>query len=189
MTQEIEIEFKNLLTKQEYLKLLNHLPFPKDGQKQINHYFETIDFKLREQNSALRIREKNGTYQLTLKEPHQDGLLETHDDLTQMEAMQWMNGNPIAKLSTSKRLLELGIRVEELKPFGNLTTIRREYKEDGIIFVLDQSFYHNQEDYELEIEANNHNSGLQAINKVLNDWNITKKDTPNKIARFFMSLP
>jgi uncharacterized protein YjbK len=189
MTQEIEIEFKNLLTKQEYLHLLEHLPFPEDGQKQVNYYFETEDFKLRQKHSALRIREKNEMFQLTLKEPYQQGLLETHDSLSSEEATQWLQGNPIPKEATTKQLLQLGITVAELKLFGSLTTIRREYKQDDLIFVLDQSFYHDQVDYELEIEATNHEIGQQAINKLLNEWKITKRDTPNKIARFFRSIP
>ncbi|WP_212685903.1 CYTH domain-containing protein, partial [Salmonella enterica] len=83
MAQEIEIEFKNLLTEEEYLKLLSNLPFPKYSQTQTNYYFETEDFSLKAHGSALRIREKNGNYTLTLKETHELGLLETHDALTE----------------------------------------------------------------------------------------------------------
>src|SRR5699024_2293642 len=93
MSQEIEIEYKNLLTKQEFDYLLGHFPFPQNSQKQTNFYFETENFSLKENGAALRIREKDGHYRLTLKEPHPDGLLETHDPLTEAEAMNWLQGN------------------------------------------------------------------------------------------------
>src|SRR5699024_6280641 len=92
MGQEIEIEYKNLLTKQEFNHLLHHFSFPQPGKKQTNYYFETKNFTLKENRSALRIREKDGNYQLTLKEPHVNGLLETHDMLTESEAMDWLQG-------------------------------------------------------------------------------------------------
>ncbi|MFP3488877.1 CYTH domain-containing protein, partial [Staphylococcus sp. SIMBA_130] len=68
---------------------------------QINHYFETKEFSLKELGCAIRIREKDGKYTLTLKEPHPDGLLETHDLLTKQEALNWMNGTIIPKVNTS----------------------------------------------------------------------------------------
>ncbi len=59
MTQEIEIEFKNLLTKSEFLKLSEALCMKEhDFKQQVNHYFDTKDFSLKQKKSALRIREK-----------------------------------------------------------------------------------------------------------------------------------
>ena len=188
MAQELEIEFKNLLTKDEYEFLLNRLPFPSVGRKQINYYFETPDYKLRKHGSALRIREKEGKYQLTLKQPFQDGLLETHDSLTKEEVIDWLNGNPVSKEATTKQLKQMDITVNELQYYGSLTTIRREYKDNGLIYVLDYSSYHDVEDYELEIEAMDKESGIKALETILSTWEITKKDTPNKIARFFQKL-
>ncbi|MEN2767628.1 CYTH domain-containing protein [Ornithinibacillus xuwenensis] len=188
MAQEIEIEFKNLLTKAEYVLLLDRLPFPKEGQNQTNYYFETTDNKLQIKNSALRIREKNEAFKLTLKEPHPEGLLETHDSLTKREAMEWMNGNPIPKEATTKQLNQLGVCVADLIYKGKLMTSRHEYDQDGLIYVLDHSIYLDHEDYELEIEATNRQAGLQALDTVLNDWGIERKETPNKIARFFSRI-
>lgn len=188
MAQEIEIEFKNLLTKEEYETLLNKLPFPKKGKKQINYYFETEDFKLRQYQAALRIRKKNNLYQLTLKEPHKDGLLETHDSLTEAEALSWINHHPIPKEATTVQLNQMNIHANELHYVGSLTTIRREYQENGLIFVLDCSQYNHVEDYELEIESQSKETGLTALMNILETYHITQKDTPNKIARFFSSL-
>jgi uncharacterized protein YjbK len=188
MAQEIEIEFKNLLTKEEFEILLNYLPFPSVGIKQINYYFETTDFKLRHHKSALRIREKNGKYQLTLKEPYGDGLLETHDSLTEEEVTAWINGKPVPKAEVKAQLRKMNISINELQYYGNLTTIRREYHHDRLIYVLDHSHYHGHEDYELEIEAKDVETGKEALNTILRECGITRKDTPNKIARFFQKM-
>src|SRR5699024_11542022 len=67
MVQEIEIEYKTLLTKNEYNILLNALPFSSETIMQTNHYFETDDFKIERHHSALRIRNKGQRYTLTLK--------------------------------------------------------------------------------------------------------------------------
>src|SRR5699024_12827782 len=93
MSQEIEIEFKNLLTKEAFDYLLKAFLFPTNGQTQVNYYFETEQFDIQKNKCALRIREKNNTYQLTLKEPHLHGILEIHNYLSHMEANYWLTGH------------------------------------------------------------------------------------------------
>lgn len=189
MAQEIEIEYKNLLTEKEYQKLLDHLPFPEASMTQTNYYFETIDFALRKYHCALRIREKNGAYQLTLKEPHPSGLLETHDTLTKEEAESWFNDQSIPKPNTTKQLRKKGISPEDLIYYGELTTKRRETEYKNVLIVLDHSTYNNQKDYEFELEAKSETLGLEMFNRILNDYEIERKLTPNKIQRFFNSFP
>jgi|SRR5690625_1506455 len=188
MTQEIEIEYKNLLTKDEFNLLLANLPFPKDSQTQINYYFETEDLALRSQSAALRIRKKNGDYQLTLKEPHPEGLLETHDFLTEKEAFSWLHGNIIEKTHVIKQLKNLLIPYEELLYFGKLTTERREVNYKNVLIVLDISSYNGKIDYEFELEAPSKKIGIEVFNDLLQKNDIIIKETPNKIERFFSSL-
>ena len=47
MTQEIEIEFKNIVTKEEFDTLCKSFSI-EAFTKQVNHYFETPDFSLKE---------------------------------------------------------------------------------------------------------------------------------------------
>lgn len=189
MAQEIEIEFKNLLTKQEFHLLLDKLPFSKSSIEQTNHYFETNPFTLKKHGSALRIRYKNGKYRLTLKEPHELGLQETHDTLTEQEAKQWLNGNIIPKEHTTKQLKQMGVNPEELTYFGSLTTRRHEINYRGSIIVLDLSTYNGKEDYEFELETNNREKGLALFQELMSTYGIPIRKTPNKIERFFLSLP
>lgn len=188
MAQEIEIEYKALLTEAQFEALNHALPFPTEPVTQVNHYFETEDFKLKEKGAALRIRMKNNTYILTLKEPYEDAILETHDTLTAEEFKQWTTGSPVSKKHTTKQLQQLGIPIEELKYYGALTTERKSYIADDIIYVLDKSFYNNQVDYELEIEAPSHEKGKKVISELIDTHNIDAISTTTKIERFFTTL-
>ncbi|WP_106497957.1 CYTH domain-containing protein [Lentibacillus sp. Marseille-P4043] len=189
MNQEVEIEYKNLLTSTEYTKISQRYPFPKEADSQTNYYFETDNFLLKENGSALRIRKKHGNYVLTLKEPHPHGLLETHDALTEEEATDWINGNIVQKDHVMKRLQALHIPINKLVYYGKLTTERREVEHDNALLVLDYSMYNQTSDYELEVEAPTEEIGIRVFTDVLENNQVEKRDTPNKIKRFFATLP
>lgn len=187
--QEIEIERKNLLTEAEYNRLIVGLSLEKAVPKhQINHYFETTDFQLKEQGSALRIRELNQTYTLTLKEPYQDGLLETHAKLTKDEAHQLIQNPGEIKPEISTRLSSLGVSPQDLRYGGTLETWRIEVQQDGVLVVLDKSQYLNEIDFELEIEGPTLQLTQSSLDYLIERFMITKKATPNKIARFYDAL-
>ena len=121
MTQEIEIEFKNIVTKEEFDTLCKSFSI-EAFTKQVNHYFETPDFSLKEAGSALRIRHKGETYTLTLKQPAEIGLLETHQVVTEDEAKMMMETNTIIQGAVVDRLHKLQIPVSALTYMGSLTT-------------------------------------------------------------------
>lgn len=88
MTQQIEIEFKNMLTKSQYEQLIETFSIKHEQIiRQANHYFDTKESHLKQLHSALRIRVTEDSIELTLKEKaskHQH--LETTDYLTREEA-------------------------------------------------------------------------------------------------------
>ncbi|MEN1967216.1 CYTH domain-containing protein [Lentibacillus sp. N15] len=188
MSQEIEIEFKNLISEAEFYQLLARYPFPEQAITQTNYYFETGDFALKERGCALRIREKKDQFVLTLKEPHPNGLLETHDTLTRQEAHAIMNGTYFNKSHVFQRLNAMHISVPSLVYYGKLTTNRRETEFEDVLLVLDHSLYNNTSDYELEIEAPTEQIGLHVFHQILEQQEIIRRDTPNKIERFFSTL-
>lgn len=185
MSQEIEIEFKSMLTKEEFYLLRQQLPFPERPIIQVNHYFETKQFSLKKYKSALRIREKEAQYRLTLKEPYGENILETHDRLTKSEATNWLTGRPSKQSNVSRRLQSLGIDEANLHYYGSLTTERYIYTNSAIDYMLDKSSYHGINDYELEIEATSREKGLQALQDLLSKFNIVERKAKPKIARFF----
>ncbi|WP_033541628.1 CYTH domain-containing protein [Planococcus sp. CAU13] len=185
MTKELEIEFKNLLTEDEYVTLTALFGFsPEDAQTQINHYFDTVDFRLREQKSALRIRQKDNAFECTLKTPAENGYYEITDALPRQQAEDIINGRNFAAPEVSEVLKEQGILPGELVLLGSLTTHRIEFTYDGGLLVLDRSQYHGTEDFEVEFEVTDFNDGKEKFRKLLEDNKIPVRRTDKKIARF-----
>ncbi|MFC5772980.1 CYTH domain-containing protein [Ectobacillus antri] len=184
MREEIEIEFKNMVTKEEFQTLCDAFHI-KTFTTQINHYFETPDFSLRNAGSALRIREKNSTYMLTLKQPAKIGLLETHQSLTKAEAKQIIQTGVIPDGTIAIQLENLGIP-RTLTYYGCLSTERAEmHYQDGLL-VFDHSFYFEHDDYELEYEVTDEEKKEDFLS-LLRSYNIPIRSTQNKVQRFFLA--
>lgn len=187
MSQNIEIEFKNLLTKSEFTILktyfkLDHIDF----KKQENHYFDTPSFSLKDLSSALRIREKNGQYEMTLKQPAENGLLETNQLLTREEAAKMIGSGKLVEGEIKEALIKMNIHTDGLEYFGSLTTERAEkHFKEGLI-VLDYSYYLNTHDYEIEYEVADFDTGKQIFEDLLQELNIPIRETANKIKRFYI---
>lgn len=187
LSQSIEIEFKNLLTQLEYKKIKSHFQLNETiFILQENHYFDTINFDLKANKSALRIRKKSKAYELTLKQPSEEGLLETNQTITEDEAKFALMHNKLPKGAIEKQLIEMNIVYTQLKFFGTLTTRRAEWLYKGGLLVLDHSTYLNTEDYELEYEVTNRSDGYTHFVNLLSDLQIPIRKTENKIMRFYL---
>ncbi|WP_243291363.1 CYTH domain-containing protein [Bacillus sp. FJAT-47783] len=189
MTQEIEIEFKNLLTKEEFLKLTHYFHLNDSSfVTQHNHYFDTKDFSLKKLGAALRIREKKDRFTLTLKQPAQVGLLETHQLLSEKEVEQAIQHSILpATGEVIHQLSKLHIKAEDLQFFGTLTTDRAEVLlEEGLI-VLDHSRYLKKEDFEIEFEVQDEELGKKRFRSLLQSFHIPIRHTDNKIKRFYLA--
>lgn len=186
MSQELEIEFKNILEEDEYHQLLS--AFSITDEKiliQENFYFDTPEFSLKNQGAALRIREKKGTFTLTLKQPVKRGLLETHQVLTEGEAKQMLNGGNIIEGEVSSILTGLSIEPLDVTYFGSLRTKRAEVKYKNGLLVLDKSYYLNKSDFEVEYEVTDELCGKVVFRELLQQYNIPIRKTDNKIRRFY----
>jgi uncharacterized protein YjbK len=186
LSQEVEIEFKNLLTKEEYFSLLDYFKINESlFTFQENHYFDTNNFALKDRQSALRIRSKQGAYTLTLKTPLEEGLLETNQTLQKEEAEALLNDGIFPFGEVNDRLQSLGIPTKQLHYFGTLTTKRAEIEYKNGLLVFDASFYMNVEDYELEYEVKDYNAGQKRFLSLLEERNIPTRKTENKVKRFY----
>lgn len=186
MSQEIEIEFKNLLTKKEFLQLKKDLQLVDAAFiTQHNDYFDTLDFSLKKQKAGLRIREKQGRFVLTLKEPHEVGRLETHQTLSEEEVQAFMNDRVLKDGDVQSRLVHFDVNPEDLCHLGRLTTNRAELEKPNSLLVLDHSLYFDKEDFELEWEFTDYETGEHQFESLLKMYHIPKRATQNKIIRFF----
>lgn len=190
MTQEIEIEFKNMLTKTEYEALLQHFNINYDTiQAQVNHYFDTPDERLKQHLSGLRIRQTTTKIVCTIKERSSEhGHLETTDTLTKQQAEKMLLGEGFFAPEVEKRLQLLEVDPMNLHLIGTLSTKRVELELQGGTLVLDHSLYLNCDDYEVEYEANDEKLGQQIFQQFLVEHSIPVRPADKKIARFMQAL-
>ncbi|NGW67928.1 CYTH domain-containing protein, partial [Staphylococcus aureus] len=94
MSEHLEIEFKTLVSPQDFKRLIDHFAIQKtDFFTQTNHYFDTDDFQLKAQRMGLRIRVLADRGELTLKVPAPEGLLEINDPLSLETANHFIKRN------------------------------------------------------------------------------------------------
>ncbi|WP_203332430.1 CYTH domain-containing protein [Planococcus beigongshangi] len=185
MSKELEIEFKNLLTKEEYHRLSAFFGYTADDAKeQINYYFDTADFLLRQQKSALRIRKKKDGFECTLKTPAETGYYEITDQLTRKQAEELIELRSFEAPEVAAALKEMGILSRQLELLGNLTTHRIEFPYENGLLVFDHSEYLDMEDFEMEYEVTDYAEGKKKFTSLLQDHGIPVRPTDKKIARF-----
>ncbi|PGS53829.1 CYTH domain-containing protein [Bacillus sp. AFS041924] len=187
MAKEIEIEFKNLLTKNEFEKLKSHFQINEsEFRSQTNYYFETPDFTFKEHGGALRIRKKSLTsFTLTLKIRQAVGHLEINQKINETEASNMLETCVVPDGEVKEYIEEEKLNLNNLALIGELTTNRVEFPYKSGLLVLDHSTYLNHEDYELEFEVFDENIGKQQFINLLENHQIPERETLNKIRRFF----
>lgn len=186
MEQELELELKNVVTPEEFYKLISYFSLNNEKFiKQVNHYFDTEDFALKTLGSALRIREKCNTYTLTLKQPYKNGLLESHEKISMELAEKIIQQTEFITGGIANILSDNGVQPAKILYLGSLTTNRAEICFENGTLVFDHSMYFNIEDYELEYEVNQLDEGNRSFQNLLNRLKIPRRETKNKIVRFF----
>lgn len=186
MAQQLEIEFKNLLSKEEYEALCTTFAIlNEEFHEQTNHYFDTADFQLKKARCGLRIREVQNRFECTLKEPASGiGLLETTDLLTSEQVHEVLNGATLKSEEVDTRLKKLQINPADLQLLGTLFTKRAEIKYNGGLLVFDHSRYLDTDDYELEFEVTDEGTGKVIFEEFLAKHSIPVRVADKKIARF-----
>lgn len=186
MSQQIETEYKNLLTKDEYEDLLIHFNLEDtEPTHQANVYYDSEDWKLRHLGMGLRIRIYDDFAEQTLKSPiREHEMLETTDHLTKEEGQSLVESGQLKMDGlVAVKLGDNGISLSELKQVGQLSTVRYEIPAETGTFFLDASYYQDQNDYELEFETDDPENGLQIFEQFLDSQNINRRETVQKISR------
>ncbi|WP_338066672.1 CYTH domain-containing protein [Peribacillus acanthi] len=180
------MEFKNLLTKVEFLRLCDYFKIKNNSFiTQTNHYFDTKGFDLKGASSALRLREKKGKWEMTLKQPANIGLLETNQDVDEITAHAFIKSNDFPNGEVKTAVHSIIDKLDGLHHFGSLTTSRVEFPYEGGLLVLDHSCYLSIEDFEVEYEVADFESGKEIFHNLLKELNIPVRKTENKIERFY----
>ena len=186
MTQELEIEFKTLLSASDYQKIYQHYQFDKQSfTDQTNIYFDTADQQLRQKRFGLRIRQFEKDGELTLKCPTEGlSLLEITDYLSLEQLTTLLERKSILKNGAVATALEShGISIESLQPIARLRTKRYEIQLPIGLLALDESWYGQAHDYELELEVTDETQGKHDFEQLLAKFNIIQTPSENKIIR------
>ncbi|MCI2773483.1 CYTH domain-containing protein [Staphylococcus petrasii] len=185
MATNNEIEFKQLLDSQTYDKFRAAFFENAEPFMQTNYYIDTPDFKLRDHKSALRIRVKNGTYEMTLKVPAEVGLTEYNHMVDIIPSIDLAISKSELPNDIKTILDDYGVEEHELSILGALTTYRMETHYQDELLVLDKSEYFDKTDYELEFEVHDYESGLEKFNALLSKFDLKHQIPKNKVQRFF----
>ncbi len=165
MSNAIEIESKALVSKEEYERLLVRFKDYASFQ-QTNYYIDTPKNHLRVDGLGLRIRERDSRYEMTLKAPLSQGLLEKTAHLRKEQFDAFMNDGVFPDNDLKRFLTMLDIDVDDLRVLASLTTERTDIPYLGGKLSLDKNCYNGLTDYEIELEFNNE-ADAEALLKTL----------------------
>ena len=173
-----EQEFKTVISKKQYEELLKKYDLENNIYKQTNYYFDTDDFKLNNEHTILRIRQKGTQYKLTKKERGKEDheAYESHVFLQEYQALDYL------KNGFDATIIDLHYKV---KYICELTTYRcKTAYLDGTLF-FDKSEYYGNTDYEIEYEVDSIEQGTKDFNLFLKENKIEYKPTKRKSTRAF----
>ena len=188
MSNAIEIEAKALVSKEDYEKLVKAFR----GYKhfiQTNFYIDNDECYLRKEGLALRIREKYGQYEMTLKTPLSQGLLEKNEPMSEECFMSFIHGGKFPENDLKRFLTMLDVDVDTLKVKTSLTTNRIDvpYREGKL--SIDENNYSGKKDYEIEFEYNNEIDAEKILRELFAKYDIPfTLNKKTKIARAFDAL-
>lgn len=185
MQSATQAEFKTLLSKEEYTRLMDKFKGNRIDY-QTNHYFDTSRFSLKASDTSLRVRERD-TLELTLKRKKsytiQDFTLSIDDDI--FEEIKKTGYLPEGNIKNEVMSL---IGPQKVVNFMSLSTKRLALVYGNGIIFIDESKYLGITDYELQYEAKNQHDGKKEFIQLLSDLNIKYKKTEKKIKRAYNAL-
>ena len=185
---EIEKEFKNLLTKEQYEAIAGDYQsvFTKDVT-QTNSYYD-YEGLLQRHKMALRIRIVEGkeTGEITLKIPQSSLEVLEYTEVLPVDILNAYNHDKQFTLPTflQETLENKGITLQTVNQTALLTTHRLEGAlSENEWLVLDESHYNGKVDYEMEMEVHSLEIGEPVFLGILAKYNIIRRQAESKIKR------
>lgn len=184
--KDIEIEFKALLTKELYDKILSEVS-EYEQSSHVNHYFDTEDELLKENNMALRIRIKDHCNQLTIKRRVEDENSEYYEEISDFlgacETRRLIEEKQLESEVLIEYLNENNVEETKFSNYNVFTTNRIFCKLDGHTLFLDETTFANGVvDYELEVEAKSYEECENHFDFYKNKYNL-ERSFKHKIER------
>ena len=185
MEENLEIEFKVLIDQDTFDQIINDHHIDATYQ-QTNYYL--MHPKLTELKYMLRIREKQGQYELTLKQPQTRGNLETNLTISETTKKMILD-HQLVNNDIFALLKPYGLDSTMFKTDCFLTTTRHEIKTPTGLICLDFNQYNGINDYELEYEVYDFHQGRQAFLDFIAQYQLSYTNScPSKIKRLMDSF-
>ncbi len=143
MKHSLEIEQKFLISKKDYIYLVNLLDWDR-CIIQKNYYYDTHEFDLKKQGETLRVREVDGIKEFQYKAKNTS----TEKNIKIREEYTMICNNIPCQISKK----EFPLCKFDVVQLGYLVTKRLIKMVNGVMICLDKNEYLDQIDYELEIE-------------------------------------
>ncbi|MFJ8067295.1 CYTH domain-containing protein [Psychrobacillus sp. NPDC096426] len=181
MQSEREIEFKNLLTKEEFQAIVAFLGLTTtDFQTQTNYYFDTPENYFKEKKMGFRLRVLPNRNELTLKTPVQEHVMdEQTKTLSDDERDAIIHETRFPSVSFLEQIKDQG----PLTCIGSMQTDRAQIPYNNGVLFLDHSLYSRIEDFEVEYECGDVEIGQKIFSQLLEELHIPHRHTDKKIAR------
>lgn len=188
MSNAIEIEAKALIEKEDYEKLIKEFKTYKRFI-QTNFYIDDKNGYLRKEGLMLRIREKYGNYEMTLKTPLSHGLLEKNEVLSENEFHDFVDKGIFPNNDLKRFLTMLDVNTEVLEVKTSLTTNRVDIPYFEGKLSIDENNYSNKKDYEVELEYNNELEAEKLLKELFAKYDIPFKiNKKAKVSRAFEAI-
>ena len=166
MSNAIEIEAKVLVKKEDY-EILKAAYKDYPSYTQTNYYIDDEERHLAKEGIALRVREKSGAYEMTLKTPLSQGLLEKNEVLSKEQFLAFQEHGSFPKCDLVRFLTMLDFDVGQLKILTSLTTERIDVETNDGLLSIDKNEYSGKTDYEVEFEYNNMEGAKHILKSLL----------------------
>lgn len=176
------VEFKSLLSKDEYEKLIDKYKGNRSDY-QTNHYFDTPRFSLKALDTSLRIRERE-SLELTYKRKKGYSINEMSIPITQAD-LDEIRATGVIKYPEINNELTPLIGEQKVINFLSLSTLRMFLQYGNGILFIDKSEYLGVTDYEIEYSATSYHQGKKEFIELINDLEITYKKADKKIKRAY----
>lgn len=182
MKNHLEIEYKTLLTKSEYLRLLSDFSDVRPVI-QTNYYIDTPNLDMKNHRFSLRIRTFEEIAELTLKIPQEVGNQEYNQILDIQTAHQLIENFQLPVGHIADIISVTDVPIDKLTVWGSLTTKRHEKETSIGLMALDENEFNGHIDYELEVEVTDAEEGKILFDEFLRKNAIQFKYASSKVAR------
>ncbi len=187
MSTNVEIEAKILVTESEFATLLAFLKVtPDDAVMQCNHYIDTPTSALRRFGFGLRVRERQGTFTLTLKSPLAEGTLEKNQTIKKDAYLRLKKDGAFPDGTVRDFLVTLGFPIAELRVITSLTTWRIDTVYHDRALSLDRNEYSGCLDFEIESEQSAISLAAETLKNLCEEVAIQYR--PNNISKHARAL-